>query len=363
MEREAKKRGGWGRETATLAVTIAALAAALLFALKGIRGFAWFAANKEVDASGMSVQAKEEVLFELARVTDYPYPSSSPYPTDNPYPVVYPTEQPFTSFLPSIGFAQAASTSSENKGIIFMLRNEQKNEDVPEGEDPYQLMPGSYGTLEFFIIPTTTAQNLTVTFTLCSKAYDAVSGEYVDYNTVDAAHEHSTAQAELVKGHILFFENFSNGVYSDPVAKMVNGELAFTFTYDVSAHAADYDANYGGYKVTLYWVWPRTFGHIVISDTNDSRLKGAPIFSASAASAMRAIISANSGANNTVFFYDTLWDSPVDSKDYAALSGNVDANFASLSEGYNNGDQKIGDFVDYLIVELTAAATATGGGS
>lgn len=348
MERERKeKKRSLGREAATLAVTVVALFAALLFALRSINGFAWFASSKEVNANGMSVSAGEETLFELAAITPEPTPTPSPgasAPAPTPTPEVF-------DFLEDQGYELVDVTSGEHKGLVVYLKNEVRNDDVEEGKDPYMLRPGSHGTIDFYVIPKQQTTGIKLSMNLRGVGI----GANPDYPTA------GSSEAEIIKGHILFFTDCEQ--QTQKYSGLITG--GSTIPIDPSqSYVSEETFTLNGeqctrYRVTIYWVWPRTLGSMVLPDGHAS-LYGSSLFAFSGSNVkdvtgtifeeMRTFI-----ANNSSFFCDPL-DHEGDATPYATLAADVINNFAKLSDGYNNGDQRIGDTVDYLIVEFTAEA-------
>lgn len=344
MERESKaKKRNLGREAATLAITVVALFAALLFALRSINGFAWFANNKEVSAAGMSTRITEDVLFELAAIT--PEPEADPAPSPTETPDVY-------DFLGTLGYEFLDMTSSGHAGLVVYLKNEVRNDDAEEGMDPYMLRPGSHGTIEFFVIPK--EENLKIKFHLNVRA--------TGLSATPAFLEDGTAAADIIKGHILFFEGYESQKYSglitDESELVLNTQTAQSETFTVGG------TQYTGYRMTIYWIWPRTLGSIVLPDGHPSLyVFGSSLFDfdgndvndveGTIFETMREYV-----ADNWTFFFSESVDHEGPPTDFASLAANIVNNFARLSDGYNNGDQLIGDAVDYLVVEITAEAAA-----
>lgn len=124
------------------------------------------------------------------------------------------------------------------------------------------LVPGSFGSTTFYIVPNDPDADLTVdleinayglkqfgnNYPLRLSRIECTSSEREIYDVVD----------ELLDGHILFFAE-KDGVYHDllPDGKM---------SYDLSEHREELDEN-GEYEITVYWIWAEYYDQLINAET------------------------------------------------------------------------------------------------
>ena len=280
----------------------------------------WFSSNKDVSGTGMNVGV-DYSLFELAVSGG----QITPYADD----------APIVTYLSSNENIQKLSaTTPANSALLCHMTNENPHIDHSEF-----IAPGSFGTVSFDIV--------------LKKEYDGaftIDLDFLFYGTdmsrnpvpVDAEEEELLQLRNLLSGHILFFETRSetldNGgyYYSD---RITDGQ----FVYDLSEHEDDRNVQNGEehYTVTFYWIWPATFGRLALSTTSDN-LHGHALFEDEDDRA--EILSQIQ--NHPECFFVNLRDR-VD----LTVSEFEEMEFADLSDGYNEGDQFIGDRVRFLVLE------------
>jgi ABC-type multidrug transport system ATPase subunit len=109
---------------------------------------------------------------------------------------------------------------------------------------------------------------------------------------------------------------------------------------------SDYDGDH--YTVTVYWCWPATFSRMTLG--RGDKLFASPLFETAET---RAPMIADVKAHHEKYFYDyDESEIDFDDPDYP------NTYYVYLSEGYNRGDQFIGDHVHYLVVVANVADSA-----
>ena len=272
----------------------AVLALAALIVI-GVACYAWFANNRVVTANLSAISLNAD-CFELASEGDIGI---------------------FDSFISDgqekqgddwMGPQKEGTVTSVSKQSILWRMDDESSLGNTDDEDG--IRPGSKGTLTFYVLPKQTGQ-LVLEFRLdiTAKVTNG-NGELV---------ESEQAAGKLLQGHLLFFGPvFENGAAKKDDENNVVMELIDftdrTFTLDFGT------VNKGGepIQVTLKWDWP-----YLLSDAVD-------------------IVGLNTIQSKPEYF---LCDAPQN-------IGNM--NVSELSPYYNNADQHIGEYIDTIILQLTA---------
>jgi hypothetical protein len=124
------------------------------------------------------------------------------------------------------------------------------------------ISPGSSGVVTFYVIPKKTG-SLTVKFKLKMTAYSENSDEQssddgeITLSDITALDEDSEA-AQYLKGHLLYFLSYENGVYSE---RITDDGFSITFK-DAKADEEQ--------EVNIYWVWPYSFGQMVLKSSDEN---------------------------------------------------------------------------------------------
>lgn len=196
------------------------------------------------------------------------------------------------------------------------------------------LMPGAYGTLTFYIRPKLGHETDSVRLTLTLGGY---KDEYVEETNEQTGVTTSTKTVvpvtsarilALLKGHILFFTgrtgaSFNSFVYT---GQITDG----SFTYDMSEHSTCSDPGKTDcYKIMLYWEWPLTY-----ADIEENISTSSPAVTKRFPEATGTYLA----EHPTYFFPFNLPENDPDGK----------------SNSYNDGDQTIGDGVNYFVAYLSA---------
>lgn len=214
------------------------------------------------------------------------------------------------------------------------------------------IQPGSCGKLTFYVIPKQDT-DLKLTFSLDTVLYTAdaepISAERPDNSAYIV--QPTEPATKLVKGHILFFENCTDGVYSG----RINGN---TFKRTITDAKAD-----NAYKFDIYWIWPNVIDQLILP-ANDNYLVniGCPkIISDDDTTALISEIKAeadNYFISGEITNLSVMLDSV--SKGSIDTSFNED-NYKALNTAWDNADNMIGRNVGYIELRLTAEETAEAG--
>lgn len=305
---------------------------------------AWFTSNKQNATNGMGMRVSTS-LFEI---------KTSGLKSDNANIIN----------AESLGYLsgdQISLDSFQTGGNTFWLELRLDDEELNKG-----LQPGSEGTVSFTIVPNSvydddTENHLAITYSYSMKAYalteakrqaimayeEIIAGggtatapvvNYGDLICLDTLtsdnggrNDIMLASRELLNGHILFFEEHESGVYS-----------GWNNTYAGTKNVAFGHEE----EITLHWVWPRTFSQMAGSNS---------IFDSTA----KTSIVDNMASNETYYFTDLDKTNMVGLNGTALTSNAItnNENAISLSAGYNNADQMIGENVQYILIEFTIDGT------
>lgn len=208
------------------------------------------------------------------------------------------------------------------------------------------IQPGSCGKLTFYVIPKQDT-DLKLTFSLDTVLYKSGVEPTAEYSILAS----DNAATKLVKGHILFFEECTDGVYSG----RINGN---TFKRTITDAKAD-----NAYKFDIYWIWPNVIDQLILP-ANDNYLvnSGCPkIISDEDTTALISEIKAeadNYFISGEITNLSVMLDSV--SKGSIDTSFNED-NYKALNTAWDNADNMIGRNVGYIELRLTAEETAEAG--
>lgn len=305
---------------------ISVILSGIILVAVGVASFAWFATNTTVGHTGMQITVSNETVDVLIERT-----------------TVYDTGYDGISGLKSKFTASGYSTNATSTGIEPVLAYELENEYVYDGKRYMQ--PGAYGTVTFYLKPKNGYDGV-VTFDFERGGF--ADGYYDDDDDEETPPVPTITEIDdtdvlnLLKGHILFFTGRTGATHEDYVySGLIDGD---SFSYDISEHSTCSDegtiAVYNGegnrvdtcnksdcYKIVLYWEWPITYG-----DIKDYTSTTEPAVTKKYPAELNSYLE-----NNAEYFF-------------------VGADLASdeaKSNAYNDGDQAIGDAVNYFALYLT----------
>lgn len=282
----------------------------------------WFAANKNNSASGASLKVAD-AGFELAVDSG-----------DETYKALY-------SMLDAADIGDGLKTGNEGQTIWWRM----------ESADS-KLQPGSRGKLEFYVTPNADQDIEALKYSLSVRAFTADTTESIDENesaveVVTALHEvtSATTTQNIKKGkdslcsHIMFFKG------QDPASHKYYGLISNKNRFVLDPETAVYSQVDNSYKYTIYWIWPKYFGQIIAAQGSDGLFDTtAETYSGETGDA--SLVNAYLSDNFSTIFRFT-------DNSTSALLNDTAANYDKLSEGYNNADQIIGNFLDYSLISLT----------
>ena len=317
---------------------------------------AWFTMNKNTGANGMGVKVGQ-APFELAVL---PRTGAETYYNTN---------------INALGYLTDDDKLSTRSGSIrWVMRDESP---ITSSDDYKGFRPGSYGSLTFYIVPEADPadsysislkmkgyyaefeldQNDEPTKTIKSNTFQ----ELTDKAGGDSSSVYALA-ANYMKGHIIFFRN-RRALANDELngaadtSLYYSGRITDSFTFNTADHAAVTWNGQTAYEVTIYWIWPNTFGQILL-DNGSENLYGEAMFSSrqSGNTSPRTDL-IDYIANHPGYFFSSA---DLLGKTAAELTTMMNATSLSktnalltLSNGYNGADQVIGENVQFILVELT----------
>lgn len=269
--------------------------------------FAWFIKGERYNRAGVDV-AMIATRYELLvqRTTEY----------DNTvgYPGVA-TSGGLKSRLAEAGYHLTHTSTVDSAGIAFELVNEFVYDEL------YYLMPGTYGTLTFYVKPNTGYENLQLDLRLQIGGYHTV---YDEHNVSSLDPVTSETVLDLLQGHLLFFKgrtgaNYANYKYTDFID---DGVIEFSTAGRTPTQIGGDDC----YEVTLYWEWPATY-YDIADHVNEQ--------------------------NGTTEKYPYEVGVYMDTNREYFFASNANSNDPQeLSNGYDDGDQNIGNNVEYIVVYI-----------
>ena len=278
-----------------------------------IYSYAWFSKSSSVTSSGMQIAVSAEAYDILVdRATTYD--SGHEYITG---------AGNLKSLLSAAGYSLEDEATTDATSIAYELHNEYSF------EDHYYMMPGSYGTVSFYLRPKSNNSDVVANFnvSLGGYKYTVVTDEQGNNPVTTMEAVTSTSVLNMLKGHILLFTERTtvNGQYH--YDGLVDDE---TFTFDTHGKSkCQEQGKTDCYKVTLYWEWPITYDTIAnnISSSDPAITKKYP---------------------------EELGDYLANHNEYF-FAVNLTSNKAEeMIDAYNDGDQTIGDGMVALVVYISA---------
>lgn len=313
-EEGTSKKRAMVRDLTSEGLLTVALVLVLFFAFLSFGSMGWFAENRRVSAETMSVTATNSNYTLLVERTDV-YDE-----LHNGDPVYAGIAELKTLLRDEEGYSLTATSTGDAPRLAYELTNEAVT--YVEGDEHYYVMPGSYGTMTFYIKPNGNGDiedDLTLELGCYRDAYDEFDNPVIRSVTNDHV-------LRLLQGHFLFFTERTGATpeeyqYSGLIT---DNTIHFSSRGKTKVPGKDY------YEIKLYWEWPLTYFDIDegISTTTPAVTRKYP-------AELRDYIEANRDA----FF-----------------AANENSNVVDLlNDGYNDGDQTIGVNADYFVAFICNA--------
>lgn len=318
---------------------------------------AWFTFNNQTSGGNLNMKG-EGYYFELRTegtiTSDTLNNNSEPFDASGYDSVL----DSFTDSSYAGGITSSMLQTDENNTSIKWLLSQEKDASGKVIKDETGFVvnginPGDSGTLTFYVVPKVSGE-MTLNFELEINGYkeekeqDGKStGRYKEVESIDKS---------LLEGHLLFFESKDkDGYYS--------GLIAYKFYHTFKATADE------KHEVTIHWIWPATFGQMVLVSGDNNLGNRNPIFKDKYdyekpdAPKNRFIVFMKNHPHSFFGSSDILIDSKNRTlkSEYAedlikmASKGEYKASYYDdFTTAYNLGDDSIGHNVDYVLVELHA---------
>ena len=179
------------------------------------------------------------------------------------------TDDECQKFMNDNGFTKSLKTSAFNRSTVMQLEQE---------DNRGFFLPGAYGSTTFYIKPGKSNADLSIHI-----KYDLYGIKAADNGGLQKISAIQCTELEeremfneidtLLDGHILFFQERTNGKYSGLIE---NGEMI----YRTSDHREDLNDD-GEFRVKVYWIWaeyyeqlvnPKSEGALFDNDTEQSNM-------------------------------------------------------------------------------------------
>ena len=290
----------------------------------------WFSKTENLTVGGMTlVTSTDDCDLLIDRGTEYDRMKGNNAPL-NAIPLYYGISM-LKTHLGSGGFdlSPLVTSTATSPNLAFELENElvrsEFDEDVNGSVNTRYLMPGAYGKLTFYIRPFDGVDRVVKTFSVSLMGYSLVEvWDAENERMVEQIQDVSSQSTlDLLRGHVLFFTGRTGATHD---LFQYTGLVDGSFVYDTAEHEV-YDAENNIYKVTLFWEWPETYLDISRKTSTELVTDKYPIELADYV------------ADNTECFFAINQTSEEERE---------------LSEGYDDGDQKIGNQVHYVSVTIQA---------
>lgn len=274
-----------------------------------VGSFAWFSFNSSIEQSGMNVVVNSDSVDLLVEHDTAEYESG------------YDGVDELKATLTADGYSMSALDSAVNSLIV---RENVLEEATYEGQ--YFMMPGAYGHFTFYVRPKAGHDGERVSLALGLDGYANVYEEGEEDPTILPVTK--TNVMNVLKGHVLLFTGRTGADHASFVysGQITNGALM----YDMSQHSKCAEAGKTDrYEITLYWEWPCYYTDIAehISTLSPAETKRYPPETGTYLT------------EHPEYFYPGTVTPTTD---------------VECSDFYNDGDQLIGDNVDFLVVRVSA---------
>ena len=281
----------------------------------GTKSYGWFSDNSNVNATNMQVTLND-TTFELS------IPRSAGYSTE--------LTNYFTDYVTDL------TTSPQSPNFFCLIEME---------DDAETIEPGSYGKITFNVVSNSVVDQ-TFAFNINLRGIKETYNEEV--RVLSDLNPNNTEEAktlELLKGHIMLFSTRTSISGGNTGPYYYEDHITDVYNYSTDNITPTYQNGKYYYPVEIYWVWPLSFSQMVYPES-DPRLNTNTLISDTE---LRSDFIDYIGTNPNKYFY---WSSNQ-SISYTSGYEQSQSNYRVLTEGYNNADQRIGDNIRFLVVEIT----------
>lgn len=283
-------------------------------AMPVVASLGWFSVNSANRSTGMSVVVSTG-LYDIL-IDERPAALYNESETNAEGDPVYPTVGEMKTRLAERYSLTALTTAGGS--IALELNNE-----YHDSHGGYNLQPGAYGSLTFYLRPREGVDGTVIPVSLTIGGYVNVYDESDDLDIMPAT---DVDLLNYLQGHLLFFTGRTG---ASPEDYRYTGLIdEGVLEYDTSAH--DKCAEEGKtdcYRITLYWEWPITYEEIV-QETGTEQ----PPVERKYPPELRTYVAA---------YPERFFASHADSD-----------SLILLSDGYNDADQAIGYGIHYFTVTI-----------
>lgn len=299
-----------------------ASSAVLLCLIIFVYTFAWFTMNKNADVAGGNMKSAS-LPFELKTEGTEGFLDSC-----------------LDSSYKRLDSDSGVLTTADGQSIQWLVtkdNNANNYKDSETNEDDTGIHPGSHGVLRFWIVPKeqqTIKVNYNLKITPYKKQYPTTTDGKTDYDAKPspvALGESDKTLAAYVDSHILFFRHHDGKYYSDMIDDDLEEEIKF---------AENNDGELQPCEVTVYWVWPETLGEAVLENSS----KGVICQTINGTNEVLKKLNKDPGG----FLKGYYGESKLTQDD-------ITKNYSRLSIQYNNADEDIGDYIMFLMAEMTVS--------
>lgn len=364
---------------------------ATAFALIGL-GMAWFANNRDVTGTGMSVEAAPSP-FELAAEGGKGAYDEGKIESSFEIPL---QESQFTVFNDE-NVHKGYVTTGEKTAISWAVSSDDNINNVNSDN---VIEPGDSGKMVFYIIPGQDGE-------LSVKLKLSLEGlvEKTLASARDSEDPSIKAAQQLLEGHVLLFADKQSAAeghgayYDDWISKdgyawtktlsysensesseknVPRATLAFTladtepYGYQLSWSGSNLTADIA-YPVTIYWIWPEIFGQYIFSEKNSQMIGNRPVLfpnEDTENSWISKLFDKMCDSSNSTFGANRymMWRQPDGTNALADFQANVtngllsafrngngnSASYPTICSYYNKADQFLGETLRYVRLRLDA---------
>ncbi len=285
----------------------------LLFVLLSFGSMGWFTQGSALSAENMQVALEHKNYYLLVDRTaryDVLIEGEPVYSGVSELKTFLRDEEDFSLTESSTRSVQRLACELQNEAAVRI-----------DGVDYYYLMPGSYGTLTFFVEPKED-EDVSVELGLELGGYVE---ELDEFDNVVVQEVTNPLVRRLLTGHLLFFTGRTGGTYENFQYSGLITDYSIHYSTEGKSKVPGEDY----YEVTLYWEWPVTYNEIVagMSTTDPAVTRKYP---------------------------PELREYIDDNRDAFFLTNKNSNDLELLSDGYNDADQVIGTHAGFISAFVTS---------